>query len=573
MTEPTYDLIIRGGRVATTTDVFEADVALSGETIAAIGKGLPAAKREIDARGKLVLPGGVDSHAHIEQLSAAGIMNADTFESATVSAAFGGTTTVIPFAAQHVGMKLPQVVEDYHALAKKGAVIDYAFHMIIADATRETVEEHIPALVKQGHASIKIFMTYDRLKVDDEPLLDILLAARQSGAMLCAHAENHGIIAWMVKRLLARGYTMPKYHAVSHARVSEAEAFTRLIGMAALIDQPIMIFHVSTAEGAKVIRDSRGQGLKVFAETCPQYLFLTAGDLDKPGSEGAKWMCSPPPRTHADQEALWQALSLGDLQTISSDHAPYRYDETGKLRAGPNPNFKQIANGLPGLELRLPLLFDAMVSKGRLGLEKFVELTATAPAKIYNLHPRKGSIAIGADADIAIWDPNRETTSGRDDARSRGLHAVRRPQAEGLAGVGAVARPVDRRRRQMSCQRRKRKIPGAQRRRGGEADRPARGRYGSRAEFWGKIAVIARDDEQRPGSSSTGPTPHNVSSGGARPMLPCNDQSKVDENPLAKARLLAYHLHANGLGFTCPWPMNGRHHGITGRISWIAGPY
>jgi len=192
--------------------------------------------------------------------------------------------------------------------------------------------------------------------------------------------------------------------------VSEAEAFTRLIGMAALIDQPIMIFHVSTAEGAKVIRDSRGQGLKVFAETCPQYLFLTAADLDKPGVEGAKWMCSPPPRTHADQEALWQALSLGDLQTISSDHAPYRFDETGKLRAGPNPNFKQVANGLPGLELRLPLLFDAMVSKGRLGLEKFVELTATAPAKIYNLHPRKGSIAVGADADIAIWDPNRETT-------------------------------------------------------------------------------------------------------------------------------------------------------------------
>ncbi|MGC4049715.1 MAG: amidohydrolase family protein [Paludibaculum sp.] len=157
-----------------------------------------------------------------------------------------------------------------------------------------------------------------------------------------------------------------------------------------------------------MIRDSRGQGLKVFAETCPQYLFLTAHDLDKPGSEGAKWMCSPPPRTHADQEALWQALSLGDLQTISSDHAPYRYDETGKLRAGPSPNFKQVANGLPGLELRLPLLFDAMVSKGH-GLEKFVELTSTAPAKIYNLHPRKGSIAVGADADIAIWDPNRET--------------------------------------------------------------------------------------------------------------------------------------------------------------------
>ncbi|OCK53563.1 dihydropyrimidinase [Bradyrhizobium sp. LMTR 3] len=410
MTEPAYDLMIRGGRVATATDGFEADVAVSGEAIAAIGHGLGTAKREIDARGKLVLPGGVDAHAHIEQLSAAGIMNADTFESASVSAAFGGTTTVIPFAAQHVGMNLRQVVEDYHALAKKGSVIDYAFHMIIADPTRETLEEHVPALVKQGHASIKIFMTYDRLKIDDEPLLDILAAARESGALLCAHAENHGIIAWMVKRLLARGYTMPKYHAISHARISEAEAFNRLIGMAALIDQPIMIFHVSTAEGAKVIRDARGQGLKVFAETCPQYLFLTAEDLDKPGADGAKWMCSPPPRRVSDQDALWQALALGDLQTVSSDHAPYRFDETGKLRAGPNPNFKQVANGLPGLQVRLPLLFDAMVSKGRLGLEKFVELTATAPAKIYNLHPRKGSIAVGADADIAIWDPAREVT-------------------------------------------------------------------------------------------------------------------------------------------------------------------
>ena len=419
MTESVYDIVIREGRVATASDVFDADVAIRGESIAAIGRGLASGKREINARGKLVLPGGVDSHAHIEQLSAAGIMNADTFESATTSAAFGGTTSVISFAVQHVGMKLPQVLADYHALARRGAVIDYAFHMIIADPTPETLANDIPALVKDGHASIKIFMTYDRLKIDDEPLLDILVAARQSGAMLCAHAENHGIIAWMVKRLLARGYAHPKYHAISHARFSEADAFNRLIGMAALVDQPIMIFHVSTAEGARVIRDARGEGLKVFAETCPQYLFLTAEDLNKPGAEGAKWMCSPPPRSAADQEALWKALALGDLQTVSSDHAPYRFDESGKLRAGPNPNFKQVANGLPGLEVRLPLLFDAMVSKGRLGLEKFVDLTATAPAKIYNLHPRKGSIAVGADADIAIWDPAREVTLS--DARMHDL--------------------------------------------------------------------------------------------------------------------------------------------------------
>src|SRR6195256_1832793 len=181
MTEPVYDLLIRGGRVATVSNVFEADVAISGETIVAIGRGLQGGRHEIDARGKLVLPGGVDGHAHIEQLSAAGIMNADTFESATVSAAFGGTPTVIPFAAQHVGMKLPQVLEDYHALARRGAVIDYAFHMIIADPTRETLEADVPALIKQGHASIKIFMTYDRLKIDDEPLFDIFLPDRAGG--------------------------------------------------------------------------------------------------------------------------------------------------------------------------------------------------------------------------------------------------------------------------------------------------------------------------------------------------------------------------------------------------------
>src|ERR1700688_1786636 len=198
MTEPAYDLLIRGGRVATVSDVFEADGAISGETIVAIGRGLPGGRREIDARGKLVLPGGVDSHAHIEQLSAAGIMNADTFESATVPAAFGGTTTGISFADPHVGMKLSQVLEDYHALAKKGAVIDYAFHMIIADPTRETLEVDLPALIKRGHGSIKIFMTYDRLKIDDEPLLDILLAARDGRGLLCSHAEHHGMISSMV---------------------------------------------------------------------------------------------------------------------------------------------------------------------------------------------------------------------------------------------------------------------------------------------------------------------------------------------------------------------------------------
>src|SRR6266850_3320654 len=402
-----FDLVIRGGTVATATDTMKADVGIRGQTIAAIGAGLEKGKKEIDARGKLVLPGGVDSHSHIEQLSASGLMNADTFQSATTAAAFGGTTTVISFAAQHVGMSLKTVVDEYHQYAERGAVVDYAFHMILADPREEILAKEVPPLVKAGHASLKVFMTYDRLKVDDEQLLNVLQSARDNRAMVCVHAENHGMISWMGKRLVKHGYVAPKFHAISHPRVCEPEAFTRLIACAALVDQPIMIFHVSTAEGAAVIREARGRGLKVFAETCPQYLFMTKKDLDKPGIEGAKWMCSPPPRTEADQEAIWQGLALGDLQVVSSDHAPYAFDASGKLSAGTNPSFKQIANGLPGIELRLPLLFDAMVTNGRLGVNKFVELTATAPAKIYNLSPRKGSIAIGADADIVIWDPKR----------------------------------------------------------------------------------------------------------------------------------------------------------------------
>jgi dihydropyrimidinase len=409
-----FDLVIRGGTVGSATGRFQADVAVSGGKIAAIGVGLAAGEREIDAAGKFVLPGGIDSHSHVEQVSAGGLLNADSFESATVSAAFGGNTTLISFAAQHRGLDLRAVVTDYARLAERGAVIDYAFHLIVANPDAKTIQTDLPALIAEGHASIKVFMTYDLIKVDDEPLLDLLLTARRNRALVCVHAENHGMISWMGKRLVEKGYVAPKYHAISHPRGSEAEAFNRLIAAGELLDQPIMIFHVSTSEGARVIREARGRGLKVFAETCPQYLFMTKDDLDKPGLEGAKWMCSPPPREVADQEALWQAMALGDIQTVSSDHAPYRFDESGKLAAGPNPNFKQIANGLPGLETRLPLMFDALVSKARpefagRGLEAFVQLTATAPAAIYNL-PGKGAILPGYDADIAIWDPQKRVT-------------------------------------------------------------------------------------------------------------------------------------------------------------------
>ncbi len=405
-----YDIVIRGGTVATASDTFEADVAIAGESIVGLGRDLAPGRQEIDARGKFVLPGGVDAHAHIEQLSGMGVMNADSYESATGSAALGGTTTVVCFAAQHKGRSLTKVVEDYHGLAKRGAIIDYALHMILADPNARVLKEELPPLVKSGHSSIKLFMTYEHTKVDDEQLLDTLVAARENKALVCVHAENNGMISWMGRRLVERGYTAPKYHGPHHPRLCETEAIYRLAAFSELIDQPVIVYHVSTDEGARVIREARGRGVKMFGETCTQYLTLTVDDLVKPGLDGAKWVCSPPLRQKSDQEALWAALERGDLQFISSDHAPYRFDDTGKLRAGPNPSFKEIGNGMPGLELRMPLMFDAMVSKGRYGLQKFVEWTSTAPARMYGLGGRKGSIAIGADADIAIWDATRRTS-------------------------------------------------------------------------------------------------------------------------------------------------------------------
>jgi dihydropyrimidinase len=236
-------------------------------------------------------------------------------------------------------------------------------------------------------------------------MLDLLALARRERAMVSVHAENDAMIAWMALRLLSRGHTAPKYHAVSHPRLAEAEAVGRLIAMAALVDQPVTVFHVTTEGSMRVIRDAQTLGQKVFAETCPQYLFLTADHLDRPGLEGAKWMFSPPARDAADQAAMWRGIQNGTFQIVSSDHAPYRFDETGKLAKGPDPHFKQIANGIPGIEARLPLLFSEGVKAGRIDLNRFVELCSTNPAKIYGLHPKKGTIAIGADADLAIWDP------------------------------------------------------------------------------------------------------------------------------------------------------------------------
>src|SRR5918996_3621365 len=403
---PDLDLVVRNGTVATATDTFRADVGIRGGRIVALAEDLPKGAREIDARERLVLPGGVDSHCHIEQLSGMGVWNADDFYSGTVSAAYGGTTAVIPFAAQHRGQSMLEVVADYRERAKK-AVVDHAFHMIVSDPTEAVLAEELPALIRDGYASLKLFMTYPLLRLSDEQILDLLALARREGAMVSVHAENDAMLAWTTRQLLERGYTAPRYHAISHPRSAEAEAVHRLVAMAALVDQPIVVFHVTTEGSMAAIRDAQTRGLKVFAETCPQYLFLEAADLDKPGLEGAKWMFSPPARDASDRAAIWRGVQNGTFQIVSSDHAPYRFDESGKLAKGPNPDFKQIANGIPGIELRLPLLFSEGVGKGRIDLNRFVALCCTNPAKIYGLHPSKGTVAIGSDADLAIWDPDK----------------------------------------------------------------------------------------------------------------------------------------------------------------------
>ena len=410
-----FDLLIRGGTAVTATGTGLLDIGISGGRIAAIGANLAGtATREIDATGRLVLPGGVDTHCHIEQVSGAGLLNADTFETATRSAAFGGTTTVVSFAAQHPGHRMRQVVADYAALARKGAVIDHAFHMIVSDTGDGNLSEDIPRLIGEGHRSIKIFTTYDKVRQDDKSILDILAVARREGALVCFHAENDGLIRHMTEKLLAAGETAPKYHALSHPREAEIEAIDRMCRFAEFTGARIMIFHVSTREGAEIVRQARARGVRVEAETCPHYLFMTVDVLEREAP--ARFMCSPPQRTPDDQDALWEAIADGTIQLVTSDHAPYRMDATGKFAHGPDAPFNRIANGMPGLETRLPLMFNAMLSEGRMGLEAFVELTSAAPARAFGL-PGKGQIAEGFDADIAIWDPERTLTYGADDLK------------------------------------------------------------------------------------------------------------------------------------------------------------
>ena len=398
------ELVIRGGKVVTATDIFTADIGISKGTISVIGRGLKAEKI-IDATNKFVLPGGIEGHCHIAQESATGGMTADDYRSGSISAATGGNSCFIPFAAQHKGMGVLETLDLYDTRANGQSVIDYSYHLIIADPTEKVLKKELPKAFARGVTSFKVFMTYDLMKIDDGQFLDILSIARSYGALTMVHAENDSIIKWTSEKLLKKGYNAPRYHAISHPAMAEEEAINRAITLSKFVDAPLMIVHVSTIKGAELVQQARLEGAKIFAETCPQYLFLTRKDLDLPGMEGAKYMCSPPVRDKATQTALWRHIQTGTFSLFSSDHAPYRFDKSGKLSSGPQPSFKKIANGMPGLAARLPLLFSEGVMKGRITLQKFVELSATNAAKMYGLYPQKGSIVIGGDADIAIWDP------------------------------------------------------------------------------------------------------------------------------------------------------------------------
>jgi dihydropyrimidinase len=424
-----FDLAIRNGFIVTAEGRQRADIGIVGGRVAALGTALGTARQDIDARGRNILPGGVDSHCHLDQPLPAPMKMADDFESGTRSAACGGTTTVIPFAAQEKGHSLREAVDDYHRRAAGKALIDYAFHLIVSDPTPEVLNEELPRLIARGYTSFKIYMTYDELKLGDGQILDVLDVAREFGAMAMIHAENSECIAWLTRRLEKAGKTAPRFHALARPMLVEREATHRAIALAELVEVPILIVHVSGGDAVEQIRWARGRGMPVHAETCPQYLFLTAEDLGQEGYQGAKCVCSPPPRDKANQELLWRALHEGLFTVFSSDHAPFCYDDPhGKKPGGREAPFHCIPNGLPGLETRLPLLYSEGVLKGRISLQRFVELTAANPARLYGLYPRKGTIAPGADADLVIWDE----AAGIEIANERLHHAVDYTPYEGM---------------------------------------------------------------------------------------------------------------------------------------------
>jgi|TARA_B100000929_G_scaffold129955_1_gene102862 dihydropyrimidinase len=406
------DLIIKNGKVATASDLFDCDIGIDKEKIVFLENNTSReAKKIIDANGKYVLPGGVDGHCHLDQRTKDGSKNSDNFESGSRSAAFGGTTTVMPFAIQFKGESLREVIDEYHTRANNQSYIDYTFHPIISDASPNVIGQELPAIVKDGYTHFKIYMTYDDLQLNDKEILDTLEAAGKEKAVVMIHAENYECLKWLTEKLENAGKTDPIHHAESRPGVVESEATNRAIALSRITNTPIYFVHVSDKEAIDTIRSAQNKGFKIYAETCPQYLFLKKDDLNKDDFEGAKYICSPPPRDPENQKYVWRGIQNGTFNVLSSDHAPFNFDDKkGKMLKGKKTPFKHVPNGVPGIETRLTLLLSEGVMKKKISINKFVEVTSTNPAKIFGLYPKKGTIAIGSDADIVIWDTDIDST-------------------------------------------------------------------------------------------------------------------------------------------------------------------
>jgi dihydropyrimidinase len=401
-----FDTLIRNGTVVTATDIYAADIGINGDKISAIAAQLPTenAGRVIDAAGYLVMPGGIDVHTHLD-MPFGGTTSADDFETGTIAAAFGGTTTLIDFAIQYKGQTLRHAFDTWMKKAHDKAVTDYAFHCIITDLGAAQLEE-MGQLIREGVTSFKLFMAYPGVfMLDDATIFRAMSQAAKHAGFICMHAENGGAIDVIVQKALAEGKRAPKYHALTRPTTAEAEATSRAIALAEMAGAPVYIVHLSCNEALEKVREARDRGLPVYAETCPQYLYLSLENFDVPGFEGAKYVFTPPLREKWHQEKLWQGLALDTLQVVSTDHCPFCFKEQKELG---KDDFTKIPNGGPGIEHRLSLIYTGGVHAKRFSANRFVELVSTAPAKLFGLYPRKGTIAVGSDADLVIFDPNEQ---------------------------------------------------------------------------------------------------------------------------------------------------------------------